>query len=390
MDKRKNQIKELEAMKLADGKARNQLLEELGEVLFQRIGEGTPFTGEGDDTPGGVLSEYRKLQKDVAESEDIIKSLEKEVVKLKELEEAIASKEEEKSRSEKELTELNTGLGKALFENPDFHSATGASREQEADLLSKIGDQEGKLEELEKKEGGLFTWLGKNFQITMSKTLLSKNRTALNQLYHDTGEKYLSALAEGAPFEGAPIEESAETIQNALRLKESLSSLATDLAALRGERRKSGELFGAEGSPSRRIEGLQKHIAHVKGEFPALHRRMGSFAVDNETKEGFSSLIKKKDAAVLEKAGALLSQIAEKELGIKKLHAAINIDAEKAEVQKLNKAIIVQKQKSTAAAEAINGLENQITGIESKIAELNKFIEDNGGIQEDHGSEDQG
>jgi chromosome segregation ATPase len=377
MENRKNKIKELETKKAADTKARNKLLEELGEALFGRIGEGEPFSGDA----AGVLTEYRGLQKDIADSEDIIKSLEEEVSKLKELEEAISVREDEKSRLDKELEEAYAGIGKILFEDPDFHDATGTARRQEETLLAKIEEQEKKLEELDKREGNVIVQLGKNVQMTFNKTLLLKNRSALRQFYLDAGEKYITAKPD-EKLTGS----GGEAAGNALRLSEQSSSLSADLAGLKGERRKIMELFGAEGSPSRRIEGLERHISHVKGEFSALHLRLGILATENTGGEALSALIREEDKGLLEKAGLLKSQIAEAELDIKKIDASISIDEEKDEIEKLNKAITSQRQKITYAEEAIAGFEKQIAGVEFKIGELTAFIEENGGIREEHGS----
>ena len=376
MDNRKTRIKELETKKAADTKARNKLLEELGEALFGRIGEGEPFSGDA----AGVLTEYRGLQKDIADSEDIIKSLEEEVSKLKELEEAISVREEEKSRLDKELEEAYAGIGKILFEDPEFHDASGTARRQEETLLAKIEEQEKKLEELETREGNVLVQLGKNVQMTFAKTLLLKNRSDLRQLYHDAGEKYITAKPD-QPLAGS----GGEAAGNALKLSEQLSSLNADLAGLKGERRKIMELFGAEGSPSRRIEGLERHISHVKGDFTALHLRLGVLATEN-TGGDASALIREEDKELLEKTGLLKSQIAEAELDIKKIDASISIDDEKVEIEKLNKAIQGQRQKITYAEEAIAGFEKQIAGVEFKIGELTAFIEENGGIREEHGS----
>jgi len=377
MDNRKTRIKELETKKAADTRARNKLLEELGNALFGRIGEGEPFSGDA----AGVLTEYRGLQKDIADSEDIIKSLEEEVSKLKELEEAISVREDEKSRLDKELEEAHVGIGKILFEDPDFHDATGTARRQEETLLAKIEEQERKLEELDKREGGVFTQLGKNVQMTLSRTLLLKNRSALRQFYLDAGEKYITTKPD-EPLAGS----GGEAAGNALRLSEQLSSLNADLAGLKGERRKIMELFGAEGSPSRRIEGLERHISHVKGDFVALHLRLGILATENTGGEALSALIREEDKELLEKAGLLKSQIAEAELDIQKINASVSIDEEKAEIEKLNKAIQSQRQKITYAEEAIAGFEKQIAGVEFKIGELTAFIQENGGIREEHGS----
>jgi chromosome segregation ATPase len=381
MDNRKGKIKELETKKVSDIRARNKLLEELGGVLFGRIGEGEPFADSTDAS--GVLTEYRGLQKDIADSEDIIKSLEEEVSKLKELEEAISVREDEKSRLDKEFEEANVGIGKILFEDPDYHDATGAARRQEENLLAKIDEQERKLEELDKREGGVFAQLGKNVQMTLSRTLLLKNRSALRQFYRDAGEKYI-ASKPAEPLAGS----NADAVEKAFKLNELLSSLNTDLSGLKGERRKIMELFGAEGSPSRRIEGLERHISHVKSDFTGLHLRLGVLAAENTGGEALSTLVREEDKELLEKAGLLKSQIAEGELEIQKINASINIDEEKAEIEKLGKAILGQKQKITFAEEAIAGFEKQIAGMESRIGELTAFIEKNGGIREEHGSND--
>jgi len=377
MDNRKTKIKDLETKKTADTRTRNKLLEELGGALFGRIGEGESLSGDA----AGVLTEYRGLQKDIADSEDIIKSLEEEVSKLKELEEAISVREDEKSRLDKELDEAYAGIGKILFEDPEYHDATGTARRQEETLLAKIEEQEKKLEELETREGNVLVQLGKNVQMTFAKTLLLKDRSTLRQLYHDAGEKYIAAKPD-EQLAGS----GGEAAGNALRLSEQLSSLSADLAGLKGERRKIMELFGAEGSPSRRIEGLERHISHVKGEFAALHLRLGVLATENTGGEALSALIREEDKELLEKAGLLKSQIAEAELDIKKIDASISIDDEKAEIEKLNKAITSQRQKITYAEEAIAGFEKQIAGVEFKIGELTAFIEENGGLREEHGS----
>ena len=378
MDNRKGKIRELESRNASETKARNKLLEELGGTLFGRIGEGV-LTDSVD--AAGVLTEYHGLQKDIADSEDIIKSLEEEVQKLKELEEAISVREEEKSRLDTELEELHVEVGKMLFEDPEFHDATGAARRQEESLLAKIDEQEKKLEELDKKEGGVIAQLGKSVQMTLSRTLLLKNRSALRQFYRDTGEKYI-ASKPSEPYAG----NNSGAVENALKRSEHLVFLNSDLASLKGERRKIMELFGAEGSPSRRVEGLERHISQVKGEFPALYMRLGSLAAAKTGGEGLSSLIRDEDRELLEEAETLKAQIAEGELEIQKINAAISIDEEKAEIEKLEKAVLAQRQKITFAEEAIEGLEKQIAGVENKIEELTAFIEGNGGIREEHGS----
>lgn len=380
MDERTNTIRNLEAKKLADIKARNRLLEGLGEALFQRIGEGEPFGG-GDtpgggapeaETPAGILSEYRGLQKEIAVSGDTIKSLESEVSRLKELEGAASVKEEEKTRLDAELEDAYAEIGKGLIEDPDFHDTSGVVRQQEENLLARIDEHERKLEDLETKEGGIFAWLGKNARMTVSKTALSKNRAALQKLYRAVGEKFLAAnrpeLASG---------ENAFAAGRAGELKERTALLAADISGIKAECRKIGEAFGADGSPSRRINGLEKHITQTRGKFPAVNLRMGAFAAGDGGREPLSAFLRDEDAPVLEDAARIKTGIEETELAVEKIKAAIRIDDEKAEIEKRKKAIGAQRQKITAANEAITEHEKSIAETERRIEELRVFI-DNG------------
>ena len=145
MDERRNNIRDLEAKKSSDTKTRDQLLEGLGEILFRRIGDGEPFTNDAGDEPGVLLAEYRKLHKEIDDSSKLILSLEKEVLRLKELEETISAREEEKTRLEGELEEVHAGLGKALLEDPDFIDPTGVVKRQEEALLDRISSEESSI-----------------------------------------------------------------------------------------------------------------------------------------------------------------------------------------------------------------------------------------------------
>ena len=371
---RKSSIRELEDKKRLLREARNRLLEGLGETLLLRVGEETPFPDAQGDSPAAVLAEYRRLQREIAESVGMIKSLEADIVRLKELEEIISAREEEESLLEKELDRLYVSLGMVLLQEPDLNNLAVFVKQQEEIFLSKIEEHEKTLEELEGQKGGIFSWLGKNAKIAVEKALLSKTRSDLQKLYRSTGEEYISAgkaeVAAGGAIEGA---------DKALEQKVKLSSLQEELNLLKEERRKKGGLFGTESSPSRRIQGLEKQISLKKKDLPAVYLRLGNMAVLD--KETFSSQLVESDSAVLEKAEGIASEIAAVELSIEKIRAAISIDDEKAGIEKMEKAILNQRQKITAAEEAITGFEKQIAESEQQIGELNAFI------QGDHGSE---
>jgi len=226
MEERRKIIRELEDKKRANIEARNQLLEGLGETLLNKMGnKALPFDNVGEG-PGGVLAEYRGLKKEIAESGDIIKSLEADALKLKDLEKKISAMEDQKGLQEKELDELYGRMGKALLEDPDLDHIVGESKQHEEHLLSKIEEHEGKLGGLDAGDGNIFKWLGRNAQMAVSKTLLLKNQTALRKLYRNEGEKLFSAAQAESVDKDA--------YKRAVKLKNSSSFLAADLALKKG------------------------------------------------------------------------------------------------------------------------------------------------------------
>jgi len=398
MDERKSIIRELQEKNKADVEERERLLEGLGENLLLRVGEGEPFPVNIDDGPGAVLIEYRKLRIEIAEAEDSIKSIEKTIVQLKELEEVITAKEEEYSRLDREITETHVELGKALLLRLDS-DISNPSRQQEEELLYKIDELEKKLEGLEAQEGGFFSWIGKNAQMAVSRGLLSKNKSSLQKVYRSTGEKFISDQPETladidhdpdsepediveVQAEGAPDGNTAENTKRAFALRRSMSSLADDLLVLRNEYKSIGDLYGTGAAPFRLVKGLEKNISFTKSKLPYVYLRFGSFAPECRGEGALSSLLAEEDNQVLEKAKLLEINIAERELEIERINTAIKIDNEKAEIEKIKNAILSQRQKISAAEAAIADLEKAISLSELHIGEWEGFLKNN------HGGED--
>ncbi|MCL2231463.1 MAG: hypothetical protein FWB99_00125 [Treponema sp.] len=367
MDERKSIIRELEDKKRADTEARSRLLEGLGETLIQKMEEGGSFS----ESAGGILAEYRARRNEIAAAADTIKSLEAESLRLKEMEDSISAKEGETSRLTKDFAEACTTLGKALLAVQFSDDFAAAYRQQEDTLLSKIEDQEQKARELEEREGGVLAWLGKNAQMAVSKALVLKNRSALQRVYRSAGEQFFVTKPSDT-LEG----EAATAAGNAEDIKRRLDSLADDLVILKGERKKITDTFGAEGSPSRRISALQKRMAVVKDEFPGLYLKLGSLATKSEGKEALVSVLNEENRAVLERAAFHQTSIEEREQKIKKVKASISIDNEKAEIEKIKKAIANQRHKIAAANEEISVLEKQIDEAEQNIEGLKAVLEE--------------
>ena len=370
MDERKAIIRELEGKKRADTDARSRLLEGLGEVLIRKLEQDNFYS----EAIGGILTEYHGQQDEIAAAAETIKTLEADALRLKEFDDTIVAKEGESTRLTKEFAEACTHLGKALRQTDIFDNLY---REQEELLLAKIDEQEQKARDLQEREGGVLAWLGKNAQIAVSKALLLKNRSALQKLYRSAGEQFFASDAASDDPPLALDEEAAAVARSASALKGDLDTLNAELAVLKAERRKLADTFGAEGSPSRRIQANQKRIAVIREGFPALYQRLGLLSANSPGKEALAPVFSDEDKTVLEKAASHQNAIDQNELKLKKVKAEINIDSEKAEIEKIKKAIMHQRNKIAAATEEIGELEKQIGDCEQSIEELKKFLKEN-------------
>ena len=372
MDERKSVIRDLEYKNRIDTDAINRHYENLGESLFQRIGDGEPFAESEGETPGTLLKEFRNLHIDIEESREIIKSLEADINRLKELDAEITEKEAEQSSLESDFDKTSLKLGEELMDHADWEDPL---KPQEVLILAKINEQEEKQAELEGREGGIFAWIGKNAQMAVSKGIILKNKHSLQRLYRSAGEKFISGRHDYV-LTG----EAGESAEKARELKEEISAIAVNLAMLKGERRNMSDIFSAEGNPNRRISAQEKHIIHIQGLFPGVERRLGALAAAQDAEDELSSLLSDEDRQVIENIGLVKNEIAERELKIAKLNAAIKIDDENSEIEKLKKSILGQRQKITAAEEAIGKLETEISDAKSRIEELDLFIKQNGGL----------
>ena len=379
MDERKKQIEELEQKRRDNLAALDSCMERLGETLLGRVGEESPVSADSPPAAG----EYHRLRKEIAGSEDSIKTIEEQIRRQRELEERIALKEQEEGERAKGLSGLYARLGKAALEavsagyGEGLGGAAAPYREQAEDLTSKVRSLEDRLAELERKDGSnVFSWIGKSAQGLVLRSFLTKAQDNLDQLYRNAGERFsrpdlpdLSALPEAAGI-----------IAAIAQAREASRSLSADLAALREEFRRIGGSIGAEGGPLKQIQGLRNHISRTREELRVLYRRFGGEAAaagkSAETGEGrlFASLITAEDQPVLDEADRLRSSIRDTERSMEKLRASLAIDGEQAKIEKCRRAIADKQARIAEAEKDIAEFEDSIQDSEKYIEELRKLL----------------
>jgi peptidoglycan hydrolase CwlO-like protein len=252
--------------------------------------------------------------------------------------------------------------------DPAFDDFAASFKGQAGEILDKIDTNEAKLDELEQQKGGFFSWIGKNAQSVVIKTLLLKNRGDLHKIYRAAGEKFISDVME-VENAGADTRELAEKTK---ALNTELQDLVGATALLKEEYRALGEAFSGEGNPSRRMYALERQIAGAQGRLTEMRRRFGAYALDAAWKEYFAPVLTEEDRARGEKINLLEASVNEAETGIEKIGIAMTIDAEKAGIEKMKHSIGSRRRKISEAENEIAGLEKDIAGAEKRIEELEK------------------
>lgn len=368
MDERKKTIRELAEKKREARSASDLILEELGLALLAR----TALPGEdaGDEFPFSTYTaEHRRILKEIEDTGALIKTIEADTLRLRELEEEASSKEGENSGYIRELSDLYTGLGEILINDPAFASDTGFFRQQIEDLIPRIKSLEGRLEDLSgRSNANVFTWIGKNAQSMVIRSFLGKNQNNLQRIYESAGENFAAAEHEKVSNGDA-----ADLLGKAGALKQKIADLEGDLAALREERRKIADSFSAGGNPAKKIQALKQHIAHTRDELRILAVNFGREAQERQREKDFTDLITGSEEELLAKIRKISSEIKEYEAQIAKLEASLAIDEERAGIEKMIKAIEEQRQRIVAAETAIAGLTKQIEAAEKHIQELVKM-----------------
>ncbi|MDR2479803.1 MAG: hypothetical protein LBD48_10900 [Treponema sp.] len=402
MDERKRQIDELEQRKRENLAALDVLLAHLGEALFGRIpaASGDEFS-TGGEAGMEELASFRQLQKDIAGSEAAIQTVEEQIRRSRELEEAIEEQERDDSARSKELAGFFGRLGKLLLDasvDSGVKNCAAPWRGQADALYIKIQSLEDRLAELEQKEGNnVFAWIGKSAQGFVMRSFLTRAQDNLEQLYRAAGERYCRTERSSAnvlpdetsaadPLQsdgGFSAEAEIEKVCRQIEQKQAAARvIAEELAKLREERRRISGSFSAEGGPLKQIQSLKGHISHVNDELAVLYRRFGALAAGigaadgspAERKQFVDSLIIDNDIDNLNNAARINQLILDDESAIGRLRASLAIDGEKAKIEKYRRMIDDKKLKMAQAEKDITELETDIVDSEKHIEELRKLL----------------
>lgn len=360
MDERKRTIREYEDRKQEELDSIEEMLENLGASLLSR-----PEQNDNAD--------YRRLTKDIDDSGVYIAAIEGDIARLKTLEDEIQRKDQESAVRTKDLSNLFTRLGASVLEESilnggDCIDAVKPYQNQAETLYSKVKSLEDRLEQLEaRSDGNVFIWIGKNTQGMVLRSFLGKSRNSLQKIFTAAGEKYSQAVS--AEAEDSDVRSLLEEIET---LKQESAVLADDLARLKEECRRINDTFSPDGGPARKIQVLERHIAHSREELRGVFRHYGH-EIEAAPPEAVLPL-EEADVQLLEDIRRSRESIRKYDREIEKLRASLAIDEEKAAIVKMEKSIKDHETRIRAGEEAIADLTVQIKEANSRIEELVKIL----------------
>jgi hypothetical protein len=381
MEDRKKSIRDLEARKAQTLEALDGLLEKLGESFITRIegGEITPDmpVSETADSPQGLCDEKAKNIKEIADSQDAIKTIETNLSRLGELEELIDRKEQENSEKNRQMVQFYLKLGELILGDPRFREFCAPFEAEFNDIILRIDSQEKKLDELENSEGGFFTKVANGAKSMVTKSLLTKYRSSLEKLYRSAGEQFIVSWEKSSEDldDFVADREIAELTGQCEELRKLSAAIKEEIAGLRNERKECADVLDLGGSPIRRISDLEKYIARIREDIKKIHRRFGASIRRADMVSVFSAHFIETEKVLDEKICSLEELIFETERKIEETKIAIAIDDKKAEIEKLKDAI-AEKQR------VIADTNTAILEYEGEIVEAEKQLEE---LQEQHG-----
>lgn len=354
MDERKRTVRNLEEKRREDLAALNKLLETLGAAAIAEAETGM----SGQELTSEYLTEYREITREIEDAEEAVRSVERDITRIKQVEETIRRKEQEYAGRNGELADRYARLGERLLGSEAREEFALPFRQQLDALLPKIQSLEERLNVLEEKgDSNVFAWIGKSAQGMVLRSFLGKNQGNLRRIYQDAGERFILSSPEEQPG----LEPEREEIEGQRRLQEALGQ---ELNRLREECRGIGDSFGADGGPGRKIQSLERRILLARERLRELYLRCGGrleAAGENASGEG-----------QMEKIRILRKTIAGYERQIEQLNAALGIDEAEAEIAKLERAISAQRARIAASETTIDQYARKIDGAKERILELSK------------------
>ncbi|MDR1929278.1 MAG: hypothetical protein LBQ44_01490 [Treponema sp.] len=359
MDERRKIIGELDEKRKESLRSCSQTLEDLGKSLVERLEEARFSGGEG--------GEYRRVSQEIADSEASIASIRGALARIKELDEEISVKAEERSNREEEAAVLYIRLGEGVLEGAFPDSGEIPGKKQLELILSRNNTLEERLQDLEDRGGaGFFSWFSRGVQTLVINSSMRKNFRQLDRIYLQAGKAYAQRAESRAPDQGT-LEEAAALLRDTLAQRRIIAELEGAAAELEEERRRIRNSFGFREKPSARIKTLEQRNFRRREDLRGLYLKVGEDAAAEKLS---GADLADEDRAKLAEARRYKENADKDGREIEKLEAAIAVDQEREKIVKLERAVSGQKERIAAGERNLEDLNRRIEDAHERIKQI--------------------
>jgi hypothetical protein len=355
MDERTKSILVIEQKKADEARRIDSLLRGLGQLLLEH---------SDDDNLAAERADYGKINDETARLHEAIRQVEKDSERVSGIDGEIAEEERQNSALKERLAAIYPELGKLAVADDAFLAFASPYKMRIAAIQQKIESLSERLNGTEEK-GNVFVWLGKGAQRLVVKSFLAKTQFSLDRVYVEAGTEF----ARNRPANQTGSAEIEAVYASVESLKQENTGRDLRIIALKEEKRNILSSFGREGSANRKKAEIARRKECLYQERDDLYLRLGKKAEDSPLPFTLPSPFDDEMNNIREQAAHCRKQVKDYEDQIAGLKASLEIDRERAEIERLERSIAEQHRRIALAGETI-------ARQEEAIAEARKRIED--------------
>ncbi|MDR1095600.1 MAG: hypothetical protein LBL31_04370 [Spirochaetaceae bacterium] len=365
MDERTKSILAIEH-KIADETARiDGELRELGRLLLER---------SRDSSIADTRAAYNRINEETARLETVVRQIDRDAERVNEIDNEIADEERQNSEARRQLAGIYPNLGRLVTEEELFSTFSAPYRARIDAIQQKIDGLDRRLTEVDEKgNANVFAWLGRSAQNLVVKSRLAKTQASRERVYAEAGAQFLCSQPNDGSLPDGGQTGSAEweaLYTAAGTLQHECDERDTRVAALKEEKQEIGGSFGHDGNANRKRAEIRRRIDQLSGERGDLCLRLGRKAEDPAVNLMPESLLDHEMTGILEDVAHCRETVKDYEDQTARLKVSLEIDEERAEVERLTRLVAVQRQRIAASEEIIAQHDKHIAEANKRIADL--------------------
>jgi chromosome segregation ATPase len=371
MDERTKSILAIEKKKADESSRIDGCLRGLGRLLLE---------GPEDSRIAVEQSAYGRINDETARLAEAVRRIDRDVERINEIDNTIADEERVNSEVRGRLTAIYPNVGRLVAEAAaTVEAATSvedgrftpffAPYKTEIDVIrQKMDSLNERLAEMDEKDPpNILMRLGQSVRHLAIKSQLAKTEASRKQLYAKMGAEFAyNRLTDGQAVTG----ELEELCTSASLLKSEYDERDMRVFALKEEKRAIRSTFGREGNENRKRTEIRRQTEQLNRDLNDLYLRLGRKAEDLAARHMFQSLFNDETERILQDIARYREIVRDYEDQTDKLKVSLEIDEERADVEKLTKSIAVQRQRIAAAEEIIARHNKRIADATKRIAGL--------------------